>query len=301
MKIIEKLWRARDARKQCISFEYYPPKSKDRWPGFYEKVKRMSRLQPDFIDVTWGTGQSSSLDSLEISQKIQHFTQIDTMMHLTCTHRTKDELYSILKAVRQSGMNNIMALRGNRSLDKPWEPVTGGLDSAAQLVDFMREAFRDYFCIAVAAYPEGHREQGQPPDPHYYTTNAYYAEIDYLKQKVDAGADFIVTQLCYDMDRLKQFASDCRDRGIKVPVIPGILPIHSFNVFNKIASFSASIPQEIHDRVRELTPETLGNYAIDLLSQQLDRLEGDDFCAVHLYTLNYEDIIARTLHRRGRC
>ncbi|MFA5624966.1 MAG: methylenetetrahydrofolate reductase [Bradymonadales bacterium] len=300
MKIIEKLWRVQDAAKQCLSFEYYPPKEKKRWPAFFEKVKRMSRLEPEFIDVTWGTGDPTSLDSLEVSQMIQRLTKIDTMMHLTCTHRSKDELYKILKVVRDSEMDNIMALRGNRPDNRAWEAPANGFSSAAELVDFIRDAFKGHFCISVAAYPEGHRDCGTAADPNYYATDAYRRELEYLKQKVDAGADFVVTQLCFDMERLRQFGEDCRDVGINVPIVAGILPIHSLAVYRKIASFSASIPQQIQEEVAALKQDQIEDYAVDLLLRQLEELRGYGFFAVHLYTLNFEKIIKRTVALRGR-
>jgi len=299
MKIIQKLLKCCQQATPCLSFEYYPPKDRANWPAFYDKVQRMSALAPDFIDVTWGTGNPTSLDSLEISQAIQAVTGIDTMMHLTCTHRSQSELMEILSHVKeQAGIQNIMALRGNRPQEGDWQPTPNGFDSAAALVAGIRSHFGDYFSIAVAGYPEGHREDGRVCDPGYIRTQGYYAELDYLKRKIDAGADFVITQLCFDLDQLSRYRDDCHQHGITCPIIPGILPLHSRQVWDRIATFSASIPEALaheYSRVANADSDSFERFAVDLLSSQLSRLHKEGFWAVHLYTLNHEKIISQYL------
>lgn len=299
MKIIDLIEHALQTRTPCFSFEYYPPKNRDRWFDFYEKIGRMSRLYPKFIDVTWGTGDPTSLATLEISRNIQEKTGIDTMMHFTCTHRSKAELMAILGQLKaETSIRNIMALRGNRMPDAAWAPHPEGFASALDLIAGIREHFGDVFCISAAAYPEGHREDGLPPSPDFVGTSEYYAQIDYLRAKVDAGAEFLVTQLCYDLEQLCRFRDDCAKAGIFCPIVPGILPIHSQQTWERIAHFSASIPQALAERYAAVDKQDLSafeSFAAELLHEQMAFLQSHGFWAIHLYTLNFEKLISRAL------
>ena len=296
MKIIDILNQA----SHCHSFEYYPPKSREKWPEFYQKIARMRALGPSFIDVTWGTGDPTSLATLEIAQNIQAESDIETMMHITCTHRSRTELLDILRhVVRDTSLRNVMALRGNRPPDGPWTPHPEGFQSARDLVAGIRQTFGDTLGISVAAYPEGHREDGLPPDPAFIGTRAYHDQIAYLREKIDAGADFAVTQLCFDLDRLCAFRDDCARAGISCPIVPGILPIHSRQTWDRIAAFSATIPAALARRYAALdsSPESLAQFATDLLAEQMDVLHSHGFHAIHLYTLNHEKILSKALGR----
>lgn len=299
MKIIDILNQCIKSGRHCLSFEYYPPRERDKWPQFYEKIDRMGRLRPNFIDVTWGTGDPTSMAALEISQSIQERTHIDTMMHLTCTHRSRNELIDILDHVhRETSIRNIMALRGNRSVDAPWTPHPEGFRSACELTAAIRDRYRDYFSISTAGYPEGHHEDGNAPDPAFIHSELYETQLDHLKEKIDAGADFIVTQLCFDLERLCRYRDDCARHGIFCPIIPGILPIHSKQTWEKIAAFSASIPDPIKRRYADIPTDdgrALTAFAVELLREQIDFLHSHGFFAVHLYTLNHEKLISLAL------
>lgn len=299
MKVIDKLNDCFKKRQKCFSFEYYPPKTEEGLEKFYPRIMRMSELRPCFIDVTWGTGDPTSLRSIDVSQRIQAETGIETMMHLTCTDRSKAEIHDILKVLESSEIQNIMALRGNAPNGSPWQPHPQGFEHASELVSFIREKFGDHFCISVAAYPEGHRDGGGIQPAGYFQTEAYEKELLHLRAKVDAGADFIVTQLCFQFERLAQFVKDCRQVGIRCPIIPGILPIHNMRVFNKIATFSATIPENIAENIMKLentSQDVFEDYACGLLAGQIGELQKLGFSAIHLYTLNYERVISRVLN-----
>lgn len=299
MKIIDILEQCRQSHTHCLSFEYYPPKDRSKWPEFYEKIGRMSRFCPNFIDVTWGTGDPTSMATLEIAQNIQEHTHIETMMHLTCTHRSRKALMEIVDYVySQTSIRNIMALRGNRLPNAPWSPHPEGFACAAELIQAIRDKYGDVFSISAAGYPEGHREDGFPPEPSFVGSEGYEQQLDHLRLKVDAGADFIITQLCFDLDRLCYYRDACAKHGINCPIIPGILPIHNTCTWNKIATFSASIPAKLRERYEEAqqnSPESLESFAADLLREQLEFLHAHGFYAVHLYTLNHEKLISRAL------
>ena len=297
-KIIQMVREALDQHAPCFSFEYYPPKNRGNWPGFFQKIERMSLLAPRFIDVTWGTGSPTSTDTLEIAKDIQAQTHIATMMHLTCTHRSKAQLGEILREVYEcTELRNIMALRGNRPKDGEWQPHPEGYACAAELVRAIRDAYGDAFCISVAGYPEGHHEFGAP-EPDFVGSDAYFRQIRHLREKVDSGADLIVTQLCYDLDQLCRFRDDCEAYGIHCPIVPGILPVHSAQTWEKIAAFSATIPQKLAEdyaRVSREADPAFDDFAVRLLSEQIDFLHAHGFWAVHLYTLNHEKLISRVL------
>ena len=303
MKIIDILrqHQANPLGKTCISFEYYPPKSRERWPEFYEKIARMGSLGPRFIDVTWGTGDPTSLDTIEIAKNIQERTGIDAMMHLTCTHRTREELLDIMAhVVEETPMRNVMALRGNRPKSGDWTPHPGGFGNACELVRALRGRFGDARSIAVAGYPEGHREDGHAPDASFVHSAEYAAQMRYMREKVDAGADFIVTQLCFDLARLCRYRDDCARVGISCPIVPGILPVHGRQTWERIAAFSASIPAELAARYEKAAhggDEAIEAFAVELLGEQIAYLRHEGFCAVHLYTLNHERVISRALQR----
>ncbi len=303
MKIIDQLKQKAQLDQKTVSFEYYPPKCRDHWPAFYEKVERMSKFAPDFIDVTWGTGDPTSFASLEVADQIQRRTGIETMMHLTCTHRSRTELLAIVdQLIAQTPIRNLMALRGNRPLNGNWVKPNDGFASACELVRALRERFGAQLGISVAGYPEGHREDGLPPDPAYVRTPGYFKEIDYLRQKVSAGADFVVTQLCFDMDQLCRYRDDCVSAGIQVPIIPGLLPLHSHRTWQKIAMFSASIPASLaqqYDRHRDDDDEALQDFALDLLDAQKMRLFAEGFVGIHLYTLNHERLLSSWFSRNA--
>ncbi|MBQ8037133.1 MAG: methylenetetrahydrofolate reductase [Proteobacteria bacterium] len=297
-RIIEKVRSALDKHSSCFSFEYYPPKDRGNWPVFFQKVERMSLLLPQFIDVTWGTGSPTSLASLEVARDIQAHTGIDTMMHLTCTHRSKAQLMDILREVHdRTGLRNLMALRGNRPKEGVWQPHPEGFVCAAELVRAIRDAYGDAFCISVAGYPEGHHEFGAP-SPDFAGSPEYFRQIGHLREKVEAGADFIVTQLCYDLDQICRFRDDCEANGIHCPIVPGILPVHSAQTWEKIAAFSATIPKPLAEDYARVAPQdevAFDAFAVRLLSGQIEFVHAHGFWAVHLYTLNHEKLISRVL------
>lgn len=297
MKIIDQLEQGIQNHTHTFSFEYYPPKDRNNWQAFYEKITRMSKLDPAFIDVTWGTGDPTSFASIELAANIQRMTGIETMMHLTCTHRSRQALLDIVdNLLNTTDIRNIMALRGNKPPHQAWQKHPDGFSCAAELVEALRSRFGDTLGISVAGYPEGHREDGLPPSPDFIRTAAYFKQIDDTRQKMMAGADFIVTQLCFDMDQLCRYRDDCHARGIHAPIVPGLLPIHSHKTWHKIAAFSASIPPSLAERYqthRDDDDDALARFAIALLDEQIERLHREGFYAIHLYTLNHEKLLSR--------
>ena len=211
VKIIDKINQSISA--PFFSFEFFPPKTEAGVENLYLRMDRMTALQPIFVDITWGAGGCTRDLTMAISEYTQTYFGVDALMHLTCTNLTLSNLKDILKNARELGIQNILALRG----DPPkgalqWEPISGGCNNAIDLVKLIRKEHGEYFGIAVAGFPEGH--------PH--SKESLQDEVRYLKQKVDAGADFVLTQFFYDPDVFIEFLQQCRDVGIRCPIIPGV-------------------------------------------------------------------------------
>jgi methylenetetrahydrofolate reductase (NADPH) len=236
VKIIDKILQAQ-ASEPFFSFEFFPPKTDSGVENLYLRMDRMTSLQPIFVDITWGAGGSTKDLTLAISEYTQTYFGVEVLMHLTCTNMTVSEIKNILAVAKEAGIQNILALRG----DPPkgvvtWEPISGifravdgryvhgltwfsftagGMEHAIDLVKLIRQEHGDYFCIAVAGFPEGHPQSNTSRmDPE--------SDIAYLKQKLDAGADFVLTNFFYDTDVFINYIQRCRAAGIYCPVIPGI-------------------------------------------------------------------------------
>jgi len=209
----------KDPKEWYYSFEFFPPKTEAGLDNLLTRIDRMStRLDPLFIDVTWGESGSTSARSIAIAAHAQRYCGVDVLLHLTCTGVTKPQLAAFLKQAKSHGVQNILALRGDPPRGKrSWcnDDVSGGeCDRAIDLVRFIRQEYGDYFCIAVAGHPEGH-PASQSEDE----------ELNHLKEKVDAGVDFIITQFFYDADLFLAYVRRCRSIGITCPILPGILPM----------------------------------------------------------------------------
>merc|ERR1719506_3614389 len=197
-----------------------------------------------WIDVTWGAGGSTADKTLEICINALKYHGLNVMMHLTCTNMPKEELKKALETCKENGIRNILALRGDppghlEQGDKSegFKQCEGGFAYATDLVKYIRQEFGDYFCVAVAGYPEGHLE-----------ATSFDDDMKHLKEKVDAGADLIVTQLFYDNDSFLEYVDKCKKMGITIPILPGIMPIQSYAGFNKMTSLcKTKVPSYITD------------------------------------------------------
>merc|ERR1719160_509429 len=198
-----------------------------------------------WVDVTWGAGGSTADKTLEICINALKYHGLDVMMHLTCTNMEKEALHRALTTCKENGICNILALRG----DPPagvnageWKAVEGGFAYAVDLVKYIREEFGDYFCVAVAGYPEGHLE-----------AESKDADLKYLKEKVDAGGEMIITQLFYDIEEFTNFTKACKDLGISVPILPGIMPIQSYSGFCRMTTLcKTKLPPGIMEALEEV-------------------------------------------------
>ena len=213
-------------------------------------------------------------------------------MHITCTNMKKDKFINALEDAKKKNIMNILALRGDPPKGSSnWNPADHEFSYAVDLIKFIRKKYGDYFQITVAGYPEGH------PDG-----NSYEEDLKYLKEKIDAGGDMIITQLFYDENKFLKFCSDCREIGINCPILPGILPIFNYNSFKRMVGFCKTyVPQNILDDLEEIKndDEKVTEYGIKLTIKMCKKLMENGIKGLHFYTLNRDSCFKRILSELG--
>lgn len=264
--------------------EFFPPKTSKGIENLLARVERMAKLGALFASITWGAGGTSSETSLELASSFQNKIGIPTLLHLTCTNMDQEILDNTLKAAKEAGIQNILALRG----DPPREDYTQRSDfsNAADLVKYIKRSYGDQFCIGVAGYPEGHA-QGAASEP------SVDRDIPFLKEKVDAGADFIITQLFYDPTKFESYVAKVnKSLDKKIPIIPGLMPINTYKTFLRSAKLSsASIPKSITEKLSKIEvqdDEQVKNLGIEILVDLIKSLQSHGVKGFHFYTLNLE-------------
>ena len=270
----------------------------------------MSRaLRPLFVTVTWGAGGSTATKSLELAEICQRQLGLTTCLHLTCTNMSRSLVDDALEQAKALGIRNILALRGDapRSEEYRDEAQLLGGDSndeftwAIDLVHYIRKKYGDYFCIGVAAYPEGHADQSHPEhqDPLF--------DLPYLVEKTKAGADFIMTQLFFDVEAYDKFEKLLRTHpsGVfkTIPIIPGLMPIQSYQILRRTTKLShAKLPPDISARLNAVKgdDELVKQIGVDILSEiteHVKKTQGTGKKGFHFYTLNLEKAVAHILER----
>merc|ERR1719473_754812 len=231
-------WRKEHPGETMFSFEYFPPKTEAGVRNLTARMEKMGQMKPMWIDVTWGAGGSTADTTLSLCETAMDVTGLDVLMHLTCTNVTVDETRKVLERCKAKGLCNILALRGDPPANaKEWTATEGGFSHAVDLVRFIRQEFGDYFCIGVAAYPEGHMDAPSKD-----------ADFQYFVEKVQAGADFAVTQLFYDSSLYFKFCERCKAAGVTIDIFPGVMPIQSYGGFKRMTGFCKTIvPSKIDE------------------------------------------------------
>ncbi|XP_021752218.1 methylenetetrahydrofolate reductase 2-like [Chenopodium quinoa] len=290
MKVIDKIKASESSNQTLFSFEFFPPKTEDGVENLFERMERMVSHSPSFCDITWGAGGSTADLTLEIANRMQNIVCVETMMHLTCTNMPVEKIDHALDTIKSNGLQNVLALRGDppHGQDK-FVQVEGGFACALDLVNHMRKKYGDYFGITVAGYPEAHPDA--IGENGLATPEAYASDLAYLKKKVDAGADLIVTQLFYDTDIFLKFVNDCRQIGINCPIVPGIMPINNYRGFIRMTGFcKTKIPQEITDALEPIkdNDEAVKAYGIHLGTEMCKKILASGIKQLHLYTLNMD-------------
>ncbi|KAI9800868.1 MAG: hypothetical protein M1825_003651 [Sarcosagium campestre] len=281
MHIKDKLAEAKRSGQPMFSFEFFPPKTAQGVQNLYDRMDRMHAMGPSFIDVTWGAGGRLSHLTCEMVNVAQSVYGLETCMHLTCTDMEKGKVDAALKEAYKAGCTNILALRGDppREQEK-WEAVDGGFRYAKDLVKYIRDTYGDHFDIGVAGYPEGCDDQSDPD-----------LLMEHLKEKVDAGGTFVVTQMFYDVDIFLEWVTKCRENGINVPIIPGIMPIQTHAAFLRRANWSkCRIPPawtKVLDPIKN-DDAAVREVGKGLVAEMCRKILSAGILHLHFYTMNLE-------------
>jgi methylenetetrahydrofolate reductase (NADPH) len=278
-----------DARLK-LSFEFFPPKTEEMEKQLWQSLLRLAPLAPRFVSVTYGAGGSTRERTHSTVRRIRNETAIEPAAHLTCVAATRDEVDSVARQYWEAGIRHIVALRGDPpSNGGRYAPHPGGYARAADLVAGLKRIAP--FEISVAAYPETHPDAGSPA-----------ADIENLKRKIDAGATRAITQYFFDADKFLRFRDLCDAFQIKVPIIPGILPVTNFaQVVKFSAACGASVPAWLARLFEGLDndPETRRLVAATVAAEQCRRLQDHGIDEFHFYTLNRADLTYAICHILG--
>ena len=265
-------------RTPVFSFEFFPPKTAQGEYALFQTIEQLRSLEPGFVSVTYGAGGTTREKTVELVTRIRHEIGIEAMAHLTCVANSRAEIRAILDRLQHGGIENVLALRGDPPRDQPhFQPPPDGFRYASELVRFIRaEGFA--FCLGGACYPEGHIEA---PDLE--------TDLRHLREKVDAGLDFLISQLFFDNRFFFSFEQRARARGITLPIVPGIMPITNVAQIERFTQMcGATIPPELHARLREAdgNADAVRQIGIEHALQQCRELLRHGVAGVHFYTLN---------------
>ena len=282
-----------------VSFEFFPPKSEKAASDLFSAIKELEACAPTFVSVTYGAGGTTRDRTHELVLKILSDTSTPPVPHLTCVGHSEAEIETILERYAQEGVGTVLALRGDPPRDQPdYDRSTDSFHYAIDLVKFIKR-FNDNqrhpggsFGIGVAGFPEGHPE-----------TPNRMIEMDHLKAKVDAGADYICTQLFFDNHDLFDFRDRCELAGISIPIVAGIMPIASAAGMKRMAELAAGarFPAALIRRVQDFadSPQDFAAAGIDYATEQCQELLDHDVAGLHFYTLNKSGATLEITRRLG--
>jgi len=278
MKIIDIL----KTNKLSLSFEVFPPKLETAFESVKVATEEIAKLKPSFMSVTYGAGGGTSKYTLDIAKNIKELYGVPTLAHLTCVSSTRETVVEKIKAIKAAGIQNIMALRGD--IPKELEGADRSGWDYRHAIELVKEikAIDDNFCIGGACYPEIHPESANQKE-----------DIRYLKEKTDAGCEFLTTQMFFDNNLLYNFLYKIREAGITVPVIPGIMPITNANQVERAVKLSGSfMPQRFKSLVDRFgsDPAAMKQAGIAYATDQIIDLYANGITNVHVYSMNKPDV-----------
>ncbi|MCW3065050.1 MAG: 5,10-methylenetetrahydrofolate reductase [Solirubrobacterales bacterium] len=260
-----------------FSFEFFPPKTPEGEANLYDALDALRSLEPAFVSVTWGAGGSTREKTIEIVTKIRHTHGLEAMAHFTCVGATVDDLHDALRQMRAAGIDNVLALRGDPPAgEDTFVRTEGGLGYGGELARLVAENYE--FCVVGACYPEVHQEAASREE-----------DLAHAKEKVDAGACVLITQLFYDNRAYYRFVADARAAGIEVPIVPGIMPVTNVDQIKRItamcgAYFPPDFVAALEDR-RD-SPEAVVELGVSYATLQCAELLASGAPGIHFYTLN---------------
>ena len=277
MKIIDRMLEDR----VNISFEVFPPKTEDTYEKVLEATDEIAKLKPSFISVTYGAGGGTSKNTVKIASHIKNDLGVNSIAHLTCVSSTKEDVHRVIDDIKAEGIQNILALRGDIPKDAAF-PMPGHYRYASELIEDIKE--RGDFCIGAACYPEGHVESAHKVE-----------DIAHLKAKVDSGVDFLTTQMFFDNTILYNFLYRIREKGITVPVLPGIMPVTNGKQIARICKLSGTV---VPERFRAIVdcfgdnPKAMQQAGIAYATDQIIDLIANGIKNIHIYSMNKPEVAA---------
>lgn len=261
-----------------VSFEFFPPRDDRGFTRLFETIEALRPLRPSYVSVTYGAGGSTRRKTVDLVRRIKHEIGIESMAHLTCVGASRAELAGVLERLRAGSVENVLPLRGDppRGQDR-FEAVPGGFRYASELVAFIRGRYD--FCLGGACYPETHPEAPSPE-----------ADLENLKRKVEAGSEFLITQLFFDNEDFLRFRDRATKAGIGVPIVAGIMPIRSLQQTQRFASMcGARIPAGLLSRMQAVQGDAsaVRRIGVEHATRQCRDLLVDGVAGLHFYTLNH--------------
>ena len=277
MKIKDKLTDG----KVHISFEVFPPKTEAKFENVLHAVDEIAKLAPSFISVTYGAGGGTSKNTVKIASHIQNDLGVDSIAHLTCVSSTKEEVRQRVEEMKENGIQNILALRGDIPKDSEF-PIPNQQKYAYELIEDIKS--QGDYCIGGACYPEGHVECEHKED-----------DIAHLKQKVDCGLDFLTTQMFFDNSVFYNFLYRIREKGITIPVLPGIMPVTNGKQIARSCQLSGAV---LPSRFRAIVdcfgdnPKAMQQAGIAYATDQIIDLIANGIRNIHVYSMNKPEVAA---------
>ncbi len=269
--------------KATISFEVFPPKNNQGdISSIYHTISELAQLNPDFISVTYGAGGSTKGKTVEIASKIKNDYHIESVAHLTCISSTKEEVIKICQQLKENNVENILALRGDYPKDQQFDKEHLEFHYAKELDQFIKQEFPDDFCLSGACYPETHQE-----------ADCFENDLKALKEKVDAGAEYLITQIFFDNQYYYRLVKEARKRGINVPILAGIMPItNSKSLLHTAKMCGCSIPYQLSTMIESYYhyPEAMKEIGINYATHQIIDLITNGVEGIHIYTMNKPEI-----------
>jgi methylenetetrahydrofolate reductase (NADPH) len=263
-------------QRPFFSFEFFPPKTEEAREHLLETARTLRELRPAFVSITYGAGGSTRARTIELSKQIQNDVGLNVMAHVTCVASSRSELRNVLNDLEAAGIENVLALRGDPPKDGGADMATSAFAYASDLATMIARNY--HFCIGGACYPEKHIEAASLEDDLYN-----------LKRKVDAGSEFLITQLFFENDRYFEFVERARHAGITVPIVPGIMPITNFEQIQRFTAMcGATIPPKLlaELQVRRDEPKAVEELGVAYATLQCTDLLRRGAPGIHFYTLN---------------
>lgn len=263
-------------QKMVVSCEIFPPKPDCPVETIFSTLEALSAMKPDFISVTYGAGGSSCARTVQIAAKIKNDYKVETLAHLTCVGADKQATDAVLEQLTQNNVGNVLALRGDLPPEIPCGSGAGYHEYAKDLIAHIKS--HHDFCIAAAAYPEGHPR-----------CDSLALDRQHLKQKVEAGASFLISQLFFDNGSFNSMREQLQDLGVNCPIVAGIMPVLNANQIRRITELcGASIPQQLAKLITRFgdKPGEMEKAGIEFACEQISDLVQQGVAGIHLYTMN---------------